>query len=235
VARKMPCGCAAHGETADTNAIFVDGIMFANVFEGFEGVDLADKFVGVAETTVWMQDESVRRGKFAAIVFAVSDETEFAEFGIATVIPEVEAMLMVGRRIERGRDDKTVGLDGAIDFRFVAANDKAGGGVPRRLAVVERASAGVAFVEEFSGSRKIVCGVENVVVEGVADGVEVDLDVWEEILEVGLGLDRFLEIVDFEAESGDAGFQVTLNVGWDWDAFGRHSGNFASGSIGGGG
>ena len=58
----------------------------------------------------------------------------------------------------------------------------------------------MAFVEKFPGDGEIVGGVKDVVVEGVTDGVEVDLDVGEEIEEGGLGLEGFLEIVDFVAE-----------------------------------
>jgi hypothetical protein len=93
----------------------------------------------------------------------------------------------------------------------------------------------MAFVEELSGGGEIVGAVENVVVEGVADGVEIDLDVGKEIDEGGLGLERFFEIVNFMAEGGDAVFQVTLDVGWDGNAFGRGSDILAGGQVFGGG
>jgi hypothetical protein len=231
----MPRRRATHRKATDADAVFIDVIMFADVFKSFEGIDFADEFVRVAKATVGVEHECVRRGEFATIVFAVSDEAEFAEFDVAAVIPEVEAVLVVGGRIEGWRNDEAVGLDRAIDFGFVPANDEASSGVPRGLAVAESTSAGVAFVQEFSGRGKVVGGVENVVVEGVADRVEIDLDVGKEIDEGGSGLERFFEIVNFMAKGGDAGFQVTLDVGWDGKAFGRGSDVLAGRRIGGGG
>jgi hypothetical protein len=195
----MPCGRSAHGETADADSIFIDGIMFADVFEGFEGIDFTDEFVGVAEAAVRVEHEGVGRSEFAAIVFTVGNEAEFAEFDVTTVIPEIQAMLMIGRRTESWGDDEAVRLNGAVDFGFVAANDEAGGRVPGRLTVAERASAGVTFVEEFMGGGEIVGGVENIVVKGVADRVVIDLDVGEEI-EIGLGVERSFEVIDFMGE-----------------------------------
>jgi len=235
MACEMPGGCAAHGETAHADAVFIDGIMFADVFERFESVDFADEFVGVAEATVRVEDEGIGRSEFAAIVFAVGDEAEFAEFGVAAVVPEIEAMLVVSGRTESGRNNEAVGLDGAVDFGFVAANDEAGCRVPRCLAVVERPSAGPPFVEKLSGGGKVVGGVENIVVEGVADGVVINLDVGEESEEVGLGLERFFQIVDFVAERGDAVFQFAFDFGWHGDAFGGRADIFAGGDVGGGG
>lgn len=142
---------------------------------------------------------------------------------------------MVCGRIERGRNDEAIGLDGTVHLGFVTADDKTGSGIPGRLTLTERASAFGSFLEKFSGGREIVGGVENVVVEGVADGVAVDLDVGQEVEESRLSLERFLEIVNFMAERRDAGFQFVLDVGWDWDAFGRRSGELAGGSVGGGG
>ena len=152
-----------------------------------------------------MEDEGVGWRKFAAIMFAVGDETEFAEFDVAAVIPEIEAMLMIGGGTEGGWNDEAIRLNGAVNFGFVTANDEAGGGVPGSLAVTERASAGVAFVEKFASGGEIVGGVEDIVVEGVTDGVVIDLDVGKEIEERGLGLERFFEVVDFMAEGGNAG------------------------------
>jgi hypothetical protein len=103
------------------------------------------------------------------------------------------------------------------------------------VAVTESACAGVAFVEEFSGGGEIVGGVEDIVVEGVADGVAVDLDVGEQSEEVGFGLERFLESVDFVAEGRDTGFQVVLDFGRNGDAFGWRADIFAGGCVGGGG
>ncbi len=231
VSADMPRRRAAHRKAADADAIFIDGVMFADVFKSLEGVDFANEFVRVAKATVGMEHERVRRGEFAAIVFAVGDEAEFAEFNVATVIPEVEAMLVVGGGIEGGRDDEAVRLDGAIDFRFVAANDEAGGAVPRGPAVAERAGAGMTFVEEFFGRGKVVGGVKDVVIQGVPDGVQVDLDVGEEIEEFGSGLERFLEIVNFMAERGDSGFQFALDLGWDRNAFRWGSDVLADGRI----
>ena len=158
VACEMPCCRAAHREAADADAVFIDGIMFANIIEGFERIDFADEFVGVAEAPIWMENEGVRWSEFAAIVLAVGDEADFAEFDVPAVIPEVEAIGAGSRRsrrerryLEGGRNNEAVRLDGTVDFRFVAANDEAGGRVPRGLAVAERASAGVAFVEELAG------------------------------------------------------------------------------------
>ena len=150
----MPRRRAAHRKATDADAIFVDGIMFADVFKSFEGIDFTDEFVRVAKATVEMEDESVRRGEFAAIVLAVSDEAQFAEFDVAAVIPEVEPMVTAGGGIECGRNDETVGLDRAVDFRFIAANDEAGCRVPGGMAVAERVGAGITFVEEFSGRGK---------------------------------------------------------------------------------
>src|ERR1051326_5748660 len=196
----MPCRRAAHREAAHADAIFVDGIMFADVFQGFECIDFADEFIGFAVTAIWMENERVGGSELAAIAFAVGDETKFAEFGIAAMIPEIETMLVIGRRIERGRNDEAVGLNGVVHFGFVAPDDKAGSGIPRHLAFSERAGAFGSLSEEFARGGKIVGAVENVVVERVANGVIVDLDIRQEIEKSGLGLERFLEVVDFVAE-----------------------------------
>ena len=89
----------------------------------------------------------------------------------------------------------------------------------------------MAFFEELSGSGEVVGGVEDVVVKGVSDGVVVDLDVGQQVKERGLELERFLEIVDFMSERGDARFQLVLNFGWNGNAFGRHSDVFADGRV----
>jgi hypothetical protein len=58
------------------------------------------------------------------------------------------------------------------------------------------------------------------------------LDVRKEVEKSGLGLERFLEVVNFMAERRDGVFQVSLDLGWDRDAFGRHADIFAGGSVG---
>ncbi len=68
----MPGGRAAHAEADIDEAVFIDGVAFLDVFEGFEEVDFAGEFVGVAVTAVEV-DYEVIGGGFA---FA-ADEFEF--------------------------------------------------------------------------------------------------------------------------------------------------------------
>src|ERR1051326_4663230 len=120
------------------------------------------------------------------------------------MIPEIETMLVIGRRIERGRNDEAVGLNGVVHFGFVAPDDKAGSGIPRHLAFSERAGAFGSLSEEFVRGGKVVGAEVSVVVVGcvdrVASGVIADVDSRQEIEMSGLGLERFLEVVDFVAE-----------------------------------
>ena len=74
---KLPAGSAAHGEAADDDAIFIDGIALLDVVECFEEIDFAGEFVGVAITTVKVKDEGVGRSEFAGGVEAVVEEFEF--------------------------------------------------------------------------------------------------------------------------------------------------------------
>ena len=91
VDRELPAGSAAHRETADNDAIFIDAVTFLHVGERFEEIDLAGEFVGVTIAAVKVQDEGVGGNEFAGGTEAVVEEFEFGEFLVAAVEPGVEA------------------------------------------------------------------------------------------------------------------------------------------------
>ena len=58
---------------------------------------------------------------------AVGQEFQFGEFFVATMEPGIEAAGTFGRIGERWRDDQTIGLNRAVDFRDVTADNETGG------------------------------------------------------------------------------------------------------------
>ena len=62
---KLPAGCAAHGESANDDAVFIDAIAFLYVGERFEEIDFAGEFVRVAVAAIKVEDEGVGRDEFA--------------------------------------------------------------------------------------------------------------------------------------------------------------------------
>src|SRR5690349_10735540 len=66
VRRQMPCCRSAHGEPSDTDAILIDRIVRAHIFQRLKSIHFPGEFIRVAIAPVWMEHESVRGGELAA-------------------------------------------------------------------------------------------------------------------------------------------------------------------------
>lgn len=177
VGTDVPGGSAAHGEAADEDAIFIDGVMAFDGGEGFVEVGFAGEAAGIAEAAVEVEDDGVGRREFAGAGFAFGEEVDFAEGFIAAVEPGIEAPAVGGVGAVAGGDDEAVGLDAVVDAGAVAANDEAGGVGPGGFAFGELGCSFEAVAEEGVGFADFVGLEEFVVAEGVADGFAVDEDV----------------------------------------------------------
>ena len=62
---EVPGGRASHAETADEDAVLVHSVVPLHVVEGFEQIDLAGQFVGVAVAAVKVQHDRVGWREFA--------------------------------------------------------------------------------------------------------------------------------------------------------------------------
>ena len=89
--RELPRRSAAHREAADGDAVFIDAAPLFDRVEGFQDVDLAREFVGVAIAAVRVQDDGVFRRVLAEIAGAVVDEIQLAQRFAAAMKPQVAA------------------------------------------------------------------------------------------------------------------------------------------------
>jgi hypothetical protein len=153
---ELPGRSAAHGEAACDDAVFVDVVVGFDVVEGFEEIDLAGEFVGVAVAAVEVENEGVGGGEFAGAAFALGEEVEFGKLFVAAVEPGVEAMRSRGGVCEGGGNDQAVGLDGAVDFGDVAADDEAGLFGPGSFAGFEGSGAVAGAFEKLVGGFDFV-------------------------------------------------------------------------------
>ena len=175
VGGEVPRAAAAHRETGDGDAHRVDGILCADGGEGFHHIHYPGEFRGVAEATVGNERDDAFRRELGRSGFALGEEGELGAFLAAAEEPDHRGRGL--REVEFGGDDEAVGLDGAVEFGAVAADDEAAGFEPRGFFRAELRGAFAAFGEEVFGEGDFLRGIKRVVVEGPRHGFVENLDV----------------------------------------------------------
>ena len=105
--------------------------------------------------------------------------------------PGVEPAWALGRIGKRGRDEQAIGLNRAVDFRDVAANDKAGRVGPGWFSGGKFVRALMAVREEFFCGANVVGTVEEfIVTQRIIHGVKENLHIGNEVDRVGIRLER---------------------------------------------
>jgi len=122
------------------------------------------------------------------------------------------------------RDHQTVGLDGIVEFRAIAAQNEPGGLQPWRLAATQMGITFAALAEQVVGDRDFPLGKELVVAEGPVDGLVEDFDVRQESGEVGSEGEFASEVVDRLPQGVGAGGECSSLAGWNRDAGGGGTG-----------
>ena len=202
---EVPGRRPAHREAADHDAVFVDGVVLLYAVHRLEGINFAGELVGAAVAAVEAQDEGAGRHELGVRLLAAVDEIQFGQVLTAAVAPKVEAVFVEGVRPEGRRHDQPVRLDGAVDAGDVAAGDESRGRGPGRLAVAQRLGPLVPLFQKRFGRSDFSEIIKLVIVQGVADGVVIDLHVRQQVEQGGLVFQGGAEVVDLLAEGVDAG------------------------------
>ena len=177
---ELPDRGATHREATDEETVVVDIVALASMGVGLPEVDLARELVGAAVTTVKMKHQAIGRRDLADVCSAVFKEGEFAQGFSAAVTPEVETRERTRIVI---RDDHTVGLDGPIDLRTVAAYDQTRLTRPRGLALQERSRARLAFGDKVVSDLEFSLVEILVIFAGPIRRLVEDFQVGQEFLE----------------------------------------------------
>src|SRR5947209_4805828 len=112
----MPYCGAAHGETGEDEAIFVDCVLAFEGVEDLEDVDLTGEFVGAAIAAIRLDVELV----FRFTGFAV-DEVEFEESFAASVAKEIDAPFAIAAWFIVFGYRQKIRLHRAVDFGEISA------------------------------------------------------------------------------------------------------------------
>lgn len=85
---ELPDGCATHAETADEQAVVIEGVGLAGMLVGLPEVDFAGELVGAAVTAVGMQDVAVVGRNLADGLPAILQEVQLAQVLAPAVAPK---------------------------------------------------------------------------------------------------------------------------------------------------
>ena len=214
VRREVPRAAATHRETGDGDAERVDGVVGADGGEGFHHVDFAGELGGVTETAVGYEGDDALGGELGRAGFALGEEGELGAFLAAAQQPNHQRRR--DRRVDVEVDDEAVGLDGAVEFRAVAADDEATGLEPGSIFRAELGGAFAALGEEVFREGDFLWGIERVVGEGPRDGFVENFDVGEKRVDGGVAG----EGIDLGAEGGGAGGELGAGGVGEGDALG---------------
>src|SRR5258708_20323466 len=84
---QVPGAGSAHGKASDDHAHGIDRVLASHGGHGFEHIDLACELDGIAEPSVWAQDNGMRRRKLQWTGFALGKEGKLAALVAASSDP----------------------------------------------------------------------------------------------------------------------------------------------------
>jgi len=112
-----------------------------------------------------MQHEGFGGGELAERPLAVREEFQFAQMIVAAMEPDIKPMWTSPLFAEARRDNQSVGLNRAIDSRYVGTNHETSGNGPGCLAIFQRLGSLQALPEESSRLGKFIGAEELTIAE----------------------------------------------------------------------